>query len=168
MTAGNVAAAAFPIEVDAAKAIPAFLERITVECTVFGTTDPGQQFVSYTLGERLIALDGEFTVSDLRQLVEMMEPSSGAEALAAARWRALLAADLSMMGTAGLDHHDDGSVTQKDNDGYIHAGLNFWTQGANRHVEPGPTRVRAILTAIADQVIAQGGEFKAFPRESER
>lgn len=37
------------------------------------TTDPRQQFIDYTLGARMIALDGEFSAAELRQIVKLME-----------------------------------------------------------------------------------------------
>jgi len=37
------------------------------------TTDPQEQHIDYTLGGRLIALDGEFSAADLRQIVKLME-----------------------------------------------------------------------------------------------
>lgn len=87
--------------------------------------------------------------------------------LAAARWKALLAAATSALGSAGLEwgvlpgtKQVSGTATPRAADkGYMHAGINFHTQASPGHLEGNqPKLAAAILTCIADQVIAQGGE----------
>lgn len=81
----------------------------------------------------------------------------------AARWRALLAAGPRMMGTYGLDHHEDGTVTRTPDADYVHAGVELWTGARAAYFAPARTqRGEAILTAIADLMIEQGGQPKIF------
>lgn len=69
----------------------------------------------------------------------------------AARWRALLGSQrIRMLGWTGFDQ--DGNVQPStDPRGYMHFGVEFWSQHPTMEV----ARARTILTSYADALIAQ-------------
>jgi hypothetical protein len=103
----------------------------------------------------------------LKQQAAGVEAMYLAEKTDAARWRALLAALPTYQGSAGLEilrHIDREGFAVRPHPaakGYIHAGVSFTTQsneGAFLDLERRHQLARDVLTAIADQVISQGGE----------
>lgn len=96
----------------------------------------------------------------VRQQAAGVEAMYLAEKKDAERWRAILAAAPRLIGSAGVDfpEGEPPRLNHEAND-YIHAGFEFWTQTGPKWVERGRSGyARPVLTLIADQIIAQGGE----------
>lgn len=99
----------------------------------------------------------------VRQQAAGVEAMYLAEKTDAARWRALLAAAPRLIGAAGILYGErDGEkvvLIDGEHGGYVHAGFEFWTRAGPEWITRGKNGDAAgVLTVIADQVIAQGGE----------
>lgn len=107
-------------------------------------------------------IDGVIDLVALARILRRRYLTAEKEAtlLAAARWKALMGAAPRLIGAAGVEF-DEGIKAKPD--GYIHAGVEFWTKAGIPWIERGREgTAAAVLTLIADQIIAMGGEAWAY------
>lgn len=108
--------------------------------------------------------DDHYSVQALARHRTQSQPSSdaltGDVERDAARWRALWSSDrIRMIGTAGFDHADDGSVTLCEGVGH-HMGLEVWDRHPAKNDGEG-TRGRASLLAYVDHRAALSSPTQA-------
>ena len=77
----------------------------------------------------------------------------------AAHWRALFASGrLRWLGSAGFDHHEDGSVeVRQPEEGWLHFGLEVWSKYPDFPAEePNHLRAQKVLEVYADNLARKG------------